>query len=355
MTPSRISRRGGILIACSVLLCAACDGSRERVVSKAIWPHPQTIRVAAIQMEAELGEVDRNLERAERLVRRAFEQGAQWVILPEFFSSAIAFHPKMLDAARPADGPPLDLLVSLAREYQGAVGGSFLARRGEHQYNTFALAFPDGRTVFHDKDEPTLWENCYYVAGSDDGVLDTPAGPVGLALCAEMFRTRTARRMAERVGLVLAGSCWWTVPDGAPEAGVEFDRGNRGILRRAPRELARTLGVPVVHASQAGGFEGYHFPSDTAPYRSHYLGETQIVDASGNVLARMAYEDGEGVILADIEAGLLWTPTAPIPERHWIQALPEWFDTKWEREGALGAQYYRSTTLPRLSAQSLGQ
>lgn len=306
-------------------------------------------------MEAELGEVDRNLEHAERLVRSAFQQGADWVILPEMFTSAIAFHPKMLDAARPADGRPLELLLSLAREYQGVVGGSFIARRGKHQYNTFALVFPDGRTFFRDKDEPTLWENCYYVGGDDDGVLETPVGPIGVALCAEMFRTRTARRMIERVGLVLAGSCWWTVPDSAPEAGRVLDRANRAILRRAPREIARMLGVPVVHASHAGRFEGYNLSGGTTPYRSHYLGETQIVDGSGEVLARMEYEDGEGVILAEIEAGLLWSPTKPIPENRLIRPLPKGFNLKWEREAALGAQYYRSTTLPHLHGQATGQ
>ena len=331
--------RSLVLPALLSLLVAACDVPREPTVSRPIWAKPQTIRIAAVQMVAELGEVDRNLEHAERLVRSAFQQGADWVILPELFTSAIAFHPKMLDAAR---------------EHQGVVGGSFLARKGEHQYNTFALAFPDGRTFFHDKDEPTLWENCYYVGGDDDGVLKTPLGPIGVALCAEMFRTRTTRRMIERVGLVLAGSCWWTVPDNAPEAGQVLDRANGMILRRAPREIARMLGVPVVHASHAGRFEGYSLSDDATPYRSHYLGETQIVDASGRVLARMEYEDGEGVILADIEAGLLWTPTAPVPETLWVRPLPEWFKLKWEREAALGVQYYRSTTLPRLNGLAAG-
>ena len=41
---------------------------------------------------------------AESLVREAFAKGARWVILPEFFTSAMAVHQKMLDAARPVDG-----------------------------------------------------------------------------------------------------------------------------------------------------------------------------------------------------------------------------------------------------------
>jgi predicted amidohydrolase len=52
-------------------------------------------------MQSVMGDVDANLEKAQQLVCRAFGQGAEWVILPEMFTSAVAFHPKMLDAARP--------------------------------------------------------------------------------------------------------------------------------------------------------------------------------------------------------------------------------------------------------------
>jgi predicted amidohydrolase len=66
---------------------------------------------------------------AERLVRVAFEQGANWVILPELFSSGNAFHPEMATATRAIDGPPAKLLRDLARQGNAAVGGSFLAWR----------------------------------------------------------------------------------------------------------------------------------------------------------------------------------------------------------------------------------
>lgn len=295
---------------------------------------------AAVQMEAELGEVERNLECSERLVRQAFAKGADWVVLPEMFTSAMAYHPKMLDAIRPSDGELLQFLIRLAREHKGVVGGSFLAFRDGNVYNTFALALPDGRTFFHDKDEPTLWENRYYVAGSDDGILDTPVGPVGSALCAEMFRTKTASRLFERVGIVLSGSCWWTSRD--PDPTSIRDQGNRRILRSAPQNLARMLGVPVVHASHAGSFEGLGPGDESRPYRSRYLGETQIIDGTGRVLARMGLDDGEGVIMANVESGLMWKPRHPIPKHPWVERLPLLFLVQWLREAAQGRNY----TLP---------
>src|SRR5262249_60295779 len=101
----------------------------------------RTLRIAAVQMQAEMGDVAPNLRKAERLVHKAFQRGAEWVILPEFFTSAMAFHPKMLDAACPLDGEPLQFLVAAAKEYGGGVGGSFIGARGDKCFNTFAASF----------------------------------------------------------------------------------------------------------------------------------------------------------------------------------------------------------------------
>jgi predicted amidohydrolase len=62
-------------------------------------------RVAAIQMRAKVGAVASNLSHAESLVREAFHRGAEWVILPEFFTSLAAFGPSMLSAWLPLEGP----------------------------------------------------------------------------------------------------------------------------------------------------------------------------------------------------------------------------------------------------------
>lgn len=67
------------------------------------------IRVAAVQLHAEVGAVAKNLSRVESLAREAFGSGAEWVILPEFFPTAVAFTPRMLTAWQPLDGPALHL------------------------------------------------------------------------------------------------------------------------------------------------------------------------------------------------------------------------------------------------------
>ena len=46
------------------------------------------IKVAAIQMNCELANVDANLAKAEALLKEAVEKGAKWVIFPELFNTA---------------------------------------------------------------------------------------------------------------------------------------------------------------------------------------------------------------------------------------------------------------------------
>ena len=62
-------------------------------------------RLAAVQLEAVLGNTAANLAACERLVNDAGEAGAEWIVLPEFFTSGMGFSPKLRDAALPLDGP----------------------------------------------------------------------------------------------------------------------------------------------------------------------------------------------------------------------------------------------------------
>lgn len=310
-----------------------------------------TLRVAAVQMSARLGAVEANCRAAERLVREAFRGGAEWVVLPEFFTSGMAFHPSLLDAARPADGDPTRLLRRLAREHAGVVGGSFIALVGDHAVNRFVLAFPDGATFCHDKDLPTMWENCYYRGGDDDGVLDTPRGRVGAALCWELIRSRTASRLLGRVELVVGGCCWWDLPDVL--VGPEMDAlraRNLEILTATPGTLARMLGVPVVYASHAGEFEGLMPGAPDQPYRSRWLGETQIVDGRGEILARRDRRQGEGPVFAKVTPGRVEGAQIPIPDRFWIPDLPELLLQSWKDQNQLGRDYYERVTRPHRRA-----
>jgi predicted amidohydrolase len=299
----------------------------------------EPIKVAAIQMCAELGDVAANLRKAEILLREALEKGAKWVILPEFFTSGVGFHPDILKAALPLDGAALALMHEMAGAYNAVVGGSFICNRDGDNYNTFLLVSPDGSYESHDKDLPTMWENCYYRGGSDDGVLDSPIGKVGAALCWEFIRTQTARRLRGRVEMVVGGTCWWGMPKHGLGLPKSLSKRNLNILHDTPGRLAKMVGAPVVHASHAGRFRGKSPWMPGLPYESQFLGETQIVDGSGKILERLAREEGDGVITATITPGRT-TPSEEIPDRFWIPNLPAVIRFAWTYQNAHGRRYY---------------
>ncbi len=341
-----------------------------------------TIRVAAVQMHPELGDVDANLATARRLVRKAFEQKAKWVVLPEFFTSGMMMHPKMFETPRPLDGTPMQMLKDLAKEGDAVVAGSFLAKSGENVYNTGVVAAPCGKTYTHDKDFPsTVYESTFYAGGEDgeylaalvehgtisaehshepiasrpgnnkDGVFEIAGLRVGMALCWEIVRNRTLSRMRNQVDLVLAGSCWFSAHAdyGFPsysreQLNVLWD-GQKRLIREAPRRFARSVGAPVIHTNTFGVNPGLYRGDPKQEVRCRYLGESQIVDGRGVPIASQS--DGEGVLVADVRVGD-WEPSCEIGDEFWIPEVPKDFaKSLWADTGFAGREEYLTSTRRR--------
>lgn len=298
-------------------------------------------RVAAVQLQAVLGNTAANLAACERLVNEAGDAGAEWIVLPEFFTSGIGFTPELRDAALPLDGRASELLISAARRYRAYVGGSFLCRDADgHVRNAFVLANADGLVGRHNKDAPTLWENCWYLGGEDAGLLELPAFKVGMALCAELGRTATARRL-RGVDLVIGGSFTWHAPDYLPRW-LGRDRVDRKLFSGVSAwasPFARLVGAPVVEATHCGvlACRDQLLP---IPYRCRIGDGARICAADGEVLAFRAPEAGPGVVLADVSIGAA-TPLDAIPQRVWIRPLGILGNLFWHIQRRHGQAYYR--------------
>ena len=109
------------------------------------------MKVGLIQLTAG-ADREANLARAEALVGRASEQGAQLVVLPELFS-LLGRGADMRGGAEPLDGPTSTWAVSLARRLGiWLVAGSFAERATTHAsdgryHNTSTLLSPAGDRV----------------------------------------------------------------------------------------------------------------------------------------------------------------------------------------------------------------
>lgn len=301
-------------------------------------------RVAAVQLEPHLGDVSANLTACEALLDDPAIRGAEWIVLPEFFTTGMAFLPELGDAALPFDGPATDLLSAAARRHGAFVGGSFLCRDDDgHVRNAFVLAGPDGVIGRHDKDEPTMWENAFYVGGTDDGLLDAARTRVGVALCWELIRGATVRRLRGRSDVVLGGSAWWSVPSWPPRGvTARWAAANARNATEAPSRFARLVGAPVVHGAHAGRF-ACPLPWMPFSYEGRYEGGATICDAGGRVLARRPVSAGKGVIAADVEFGAAKPVEAEPPAgRRWLVDRGPVPAVAWELQRAHGRRYYRS-------------
>jgi predicted amidohydrolase len=309
------------------------------------------VRAAAVQIKADLGNVDHNLEACERQADRAARDGARWIALPEFFATGVAYRTDLSVNAAAADGEPTRLVGNLARRHGIHVGGSTLVRDDDgHVRNAFLLAAPDGRLIGrHDKDLPTMWENALYVGGTDPGRIQTEELTVGVALCWELIRAQTVARLAGQADLILGGSGWWSIPRW-PFMGGAAKRNHRRATEAAA-VFARHVGAPVVHAAHAGEFS-CRFPLTPVTYRGHCEGGAQICDATGKVLDFKGRDDGDSFAIADVNA--VRSAGVLASDRFWLQRRGTVAALVWAYQNRHGRRVYGRLPMPEASRTMAG-
>ncbi|KAA1244961.1 carbon-nitrogen hydrolase family protein [Mycobacterium simiae] len=311
---------------------------------------PGTTKVAAVQISTTTGQLEQNLSHVRALTEEAVARGAEIIALPEFFTGALAPSVEAFRVALPAgNNAATDFLLEVATTHRKYIGGSLLVAAGNDLFNRYYLATPGGKLHTHDKDLPTMWENCFYIGGHDDGVFATELGGVGAAVCWELIRTRTLARMAGRVQLVITGTHWWDLPSNwpaVPHLLRSAARTNRELSEQAPVEFARHLGVPVIQASHCGTLAGDFYlaaPSNVRlPYRTFFVGKTQIVDGWGRVVAARNTDEGPGVVVGDVPLGRVRTTgSVALPDRFWIPKLPVLHRLYWTHQNWAGKGMYK--------------
>lgn len=305
-------------------------------------------KIAVVQPSLVLGDVDANLKRVEMLIRDAYrEHTPEIIVVPESFTSPNVYSPILRTTPQPIDGRPFQLMRHLAKELGVVLAGGFLSIRGKHTYGTYLLAEPNGMVHLHDKDIPTGWEQNFYVGGHDNGVVDcqTLNCKVGLMSGWEWARMGTSARVrAENVQLVLGGMCWWSMAlNWYGPVGWLLRREHTNFLEQQyqlPGQVARLTGVPVAHAAHVGKIRANTPMLPGIPWETQMIGESQICDATGQILARLSYEDGEGHIAANVTLGTP-KPIDPIQDRYWIFDITPLIQMGWHVANFHGAMSYQ--------------
>ena len=149
-----------------------------------------------------------NLRRAEALLAQAAAQGAELAVLPEMFNCPYdnACFPLY---AEERGGETWQFLARMAKTYHVTlVGGSIPEREGDKLYNTCYVFSPQGEELarhrklhLFDIDIPggqVFRESDTLTAGETITVVDTPLGPIGVAICFDIRFSELFRVMGQR-------------------------------------------------------------------------------------------------------------------------------------------------------------
>jgi predicted amidohydrolase len=235
-----------------------------------------TIRVAACQIDPQLGEVDRNLERIERAVAEAAAQGPKLVLLPEAATTGYVFESldEAMTVAHRASAVADDRLAALAAEHGVALIVGTLEAEGGELFNTALIYAEDGRRYRYRKVHlPYLGVDRFATPGPDaPAVYDLAGMRVGVLVCYDLRFPEAARICA------LEGADLIALPTNWPE-GVQF---HPGIF--APSRAAENH-VYLLACDRVGEERGTTF-----------IGRSILLDTNGKELARASDTEEETII-----------------------------------------------------------
>jgi len=305
------------------------------------------IRVAAVQLNCEPGEIDRNLAHAGKLTEQAAAQGAKLILLPELTPSGYMITEALWNSAETINGQSVNWLLDTAKRLGVYLGFSFLEAEGEDFFNAFVLSNPEGKLLGRvRKNPPASIEAYFYKAGTDRHVIETELGRIGVGICYEnLLYDQMCLLHEESVDLVLSPAA-----AGRPKSLIPGDvKRFENMLIDSRAVFAKTLGVSVIVANRVGPLET-ELPGHLPYLKSSFPGLSSIVDADGAVKKALGGE--EGVIVADVSIGQN-TEQRCAPTRYgkmWGIPTP-WYAFIWPLTQKMGEKSY--ATNPRRKARAL--
>ncbi|MDP9468224.1 MAG: carbon-nitrogen hydrolase family protein [Chloroflexota bacterium] len=239
-----------------------------------------TLRVAACQIDPQLGEVEANLERITRAVAEAAAAGAVLAVLPEAAVTGYAF--TSLDegraVARRASVVAGDAIAGLAETHDLTVICGTLEAQGEEVFNAALMATPDGRRYTYRKMHlPFLGIDRFATPGPDGpSVVEVGGLRIGVLICYDLRFPEAARMCA------LDGADLIALPTNWP-VGVDFHPGIFAPARAAENHCY------LLACDRVGTERGVTF-----------IGRSSLFDYDGHQLA-VASDDREELLIGEID------------------------------------------------------
>ncbi|MCF6340583.1 MAG: N-carbamoylputrescine amidase [Sulfurimonas sp.] len=253
------------------------------------------VKVSAIQMSMSENK-QANVLKADTLVRKSHKNGAQIILLPEFFETLYFCKDKdkkYFSWAKPKKNNSLIKYFSaLAKELKVVILVSYFEKAKQDYFNSLVVIDNDGRILdnyrkTHIPDGQGYEEKFYFKSG-DTGfkVYDTAYGKIGAGICWDQWFCESARALTLKGAEIIF---YPTAIGSEPE--IELD--SKEHWQRVQMGHAATNTVPVVVANRIGVEVGKSCSLT-------FYGSSFITDYTGAKIAE-ASRDKEEIIYAEFD------------------------------------------------------
>ena len=253
------------------------------------------VTLAATQMTCSKNNTE-NIDKAESIIRKAAEMGAQIILIQELFESTyfcMDQKDELFQLSKPFENhPTIERMAKLASELKVVLPISFFEKANRAHYNAIAVINANGEILgkyrkSHIPDGPGYQEKFYFNPG-DTGfkVWDTAYAKIGIGICWDQWFPEVARIMALKGAEVLL---YPTAIGGEPEDDG-FDSSD--MWQRAMIGHSAANQIPVVASNRIGTEQG----QDISNY---FYGRSFITNHVGDKIAE-ASRDKEEILIGKV-------------------------------------------------------
>lgn len=260
------------------------------------------IKVAAVQMSCDT-DLNKNIDKAEKLVREAAENGAKIILLPELFERRYFCQERQYSYytfAKPVEeNDAVIRFTQLSKELSVVIPVSIYERDNTTLYNTVVM-LDSGENLgiyrkTHIPDDHFYQEKFYFTPG-DTGfkVFDTTYGKVGIGICWDQWFPETARSLA----LLGADIILYPTAIGSePILGMD----SSGHWTRTMQGHSAANIIPVVAANRYGLEEVKPCPENSNQESSlNFYGSSFMTNETGEIIAK-AGRDKEEILYSEYD------------------------------------------------------